>query len=281
METCLESNCEKKVVARGVCPMHYERAKRAGTLDQYKKRPNRADSPCRLAGCDKPGYALGYCQRHYDAYNRYGDPVSPAERKRLAGPAMCSTEGCDRTARAKGMCNRHYENARKHGDAIPERDLPLGDRLARIGWTVTPRGCWEWNGKRNDGGYGIFNAVRLGFDGSRAHRVMFELHVGPIPDGEEIRHTCDNPPCVNPAHLVPGTHRMNMDDMTTRGRSPLAYENRNNRCKNGHDMTVAGAYKIVHARGRRPYRSCITCARTRSREYARRKRAERSGAPTT
>ena len=85
--TCTEDGCEKTVTARGLCPMHYRRARLAGTLEQHATlppRPSRADTPCKLDGCEKPGYALGYCQRHYDAFNRYGDPIGPAERKRAA-----------------------------------------------------------------------------------------------------------------------------------------------------------------------------------------------------
>lgn len=232
---------------------------------------------CKVDGCTRTDKMVrGYCGRHYENFRRTGDPLSLHEKKAALPKPSCIVDGCERTARAKGMCNRHYENKRKYGYAIPERDLPLDKRLARIGWTVTPSGCWEWNGSRHDCGYGIFNALRLGFDGARAHRVMYELHVGPIPEGYEIRHSCDNPPCVNPAHLTPGTHLSNMYDMTSRGRSPRAYENRGNRCDNGHDMTIEGAYKIVYPRNKRPYRTCVICARTRSREYARRKRAERA-----
>jgi DNA invertase Pin-like site-specific DNA recombinase len=54
-----------------------------------------------------------------------------------------------------------------------------------------------------------------------AHRVSYETNVGPIPAGHVIRHTCDNPPCINPAHLVTGTQRDNEQDKTDRGRRPL------------------------------------------------------------
>lgn len=75
--------------------------------------------------------------------------------------------------------------------------------------------CWEWPGMRNEHGYGIFmrNGERI-----RAHRVAYEAHTGMKP-GRVLRHTCDNPPCCNPAHLLPGTFRDNSQDMVSRGRS--------------------------------------------------------------
>lgn len=76
--------------------------------------------------------------------------------------------------------------------------------------------CWEWNGGKSTKGYGRFS---LGGRLVTASRVSFELANGPLGDAE-ARHTCDNPPCVNSAHLIAGTHRENMADMVRRERAP-------------------------------------------------------------
>jgi hypothetical protein len=77
-------------------------------------------------------------------------------------------------------------------------------------------GCWLWTGSRRPDGYGVVHLPRG--KQTRAHRLIYEAVVGPIPSGLHLMHTCDNPPCVNPAHLRPGTQRENLADMTAKGR---------------------------------------------------------------
>lgn len=62
--------------------------------------------------------------------------------------------------------------------------------------------CWLWNGGRSRDGYGKFHHQGTH---QQAHRVAYELMVGPIPDGLTIDHLCRNPWCVNPAHMEPVT----------------------------------------------------------------------------
>lgn len=77
--------------------------------------------------------------------------------------------------------------------------------------------CWLWKGGLTSKGYG-----HLRVDGriERAHRVLYEMAVGPIPDGLVVRHDCDTPRCVNPFHLRVGTQAQNMQDAVERGLMP-------------------------------------------------------------
>lgn len=75
--------------------------------------------------------------------------------------------------------------------------------------------CIEWDGRHNKAGYGVLDIHRKV---ALAHRVAYVKAHGPIPDGLLVRHKCDNPPCVNPDHLIVGTHDDNMADMLSRER---------------------------------------------------------------
>jgi hypothetical protein len=110
-----------------------------------------------------------------------------------------------------GACARRLTGSNRR------KARPLAERF----WDKVKRGgadeCWPWTARVDDKGYGQFK-VRHGLL-LRAHQVSWDLHFGTRPDGAVVRHTCDNPPCVNPAHLELGSHGDNADDRETRGRT--------------------------------------------------------------
>lgn len=126
--------------------------------------------------------------------------------------------------------------------------------------------CREWPGRKGRNGYGLLT-LRGGT--LYAHRVVWELVNGPIPEGMEVCHTCDNPPCCNPAHLFLGTHQDNMLDMAQKGRWGNQNKGRTH-CRNGHEYTPENTYWAPSG-----YRVCLTCRREWGRQDMRKRRKRR------
>jgi hypothetical protein len=118
--------------------------------------------------------------------------------------------------------------------------------------------CWPWTAARIPKGYGSLGGVQI--NGKQhtqvgAHRVSYFLAHGRWP--RLVRHTCDNPPCVNPAHLLDGDERSNARDMVERGRSPARQRTH---CPQGHEYTAENTY-----RDKLGHRHCRECARINAR----------------
>lgn len=113
--------------------------------------------------------------------------------------------------------------------------------------------CWLWIGNCGSGPYGLF------WDGDRmtlAHRWSYEVLVGPIPVGLELDHFgCDRKLCVNPAHLLPVTHQVNM----LRSASVAALNAAKTHCPKGHEFTPENTYRRPSGEGR----DCLRCRRAR------------------
>ena len=95
---------------------------------------------------------------------------------------------------------------------------PVEIRFCQKVDTKDPSGCWVWTGARSKAGYGQIRVDGKGGKAIYAHRYIWGLLNGVIPAGMDICHKCDNPPCVNPAHLFLGTEEDNMQDMMEKGR---------------------------------------------------------------
>ena len=101
------------------------------------------------------------------------------------------------------------------GEAVVE---DLRERLFKGVDTSDPSRCWEFQGAKDEAGYGYLSSAMAGT--KKAHRVSAWL-AGDDIDGMVVLHTCDNPMCINPAHLVTGTHEDNEADKDAKGRRPI------------------------------------------------------------
>jgi hypothetical protein len=112
---------------------------------------------------------------------------------------------------------------------------------------VSTDDCWLYAGIRDKTGYGRLSYMQL------AHRVMYTEVVGEIPKGLEIDHLCKVPACINPEHLEPVTHAINMQRIYGV-----------NRCKRGHELTKDNVYVGVKNKlTGRVGRQCKRCSSLR------------------
>jgi hypothetical protein len=116
------------------------------------------------------------------------------------------------------------------GQAMSARQYLLDNCIEQPGPLESP--CWIWTQSKIGNGYG-----QASFDGRQryAHHLSYETFVSPIPDQLWVLHHCDNPPCINPDHLYPGTAADNTADMIARGRR---------RCKCSPKLTEADVLAI-------------------------------------
>jgi hypothetical protein len=143
--------------------------------------------------------------------------------------------------------------------------------------------CWLWTAatttpmKRSP--HILYGLIGLGSRKAgtiRAHKLSYIWAKGPIPEGQVVRHTCDNTLCVRPSHLILGTQADNVRDMAERGR----VRNQNmdkTTCVNGHSLDDALEYERSdkHEFGKPTRRRCRECSRLSCIAYRERKKAAR------
>lgn len=132
-------------------------------------------------------------------------------------------------------------------------------RLAHPSMPGITTNCWSWTASCTESGYG-----RVDWKGYRhrmAHRVMYALLIGPIPEGLTLDHLCRNRCCVNPAHLEPVTLKENL----ARGFGVGAINKAKTHCRRGHDLGEGNHYVY----GGKRY--CKRCQSLRQKAYLERK----------
>jgi DNA-binding CsgD family transcriptional regulator len=124
------------------------------------------------------------------------------KRRRCCGNTCAAFASQDARRRGRDVAAEFWERA------IPEPNT----------------GCFLWMGDTNPAGYGV---ARFGLKHrTPAHRRAYQLAVGAVPDGMDVCHRCDNPPCVNPAHLFLGPRVGNLAEMVRKGRSARGEKHR-------------------------------------------------------
>lgn len=138
---------------------------------------------------------------------------------------ICPVEGCGKFSKHRTMCWMHQDRVRRYGTTEKQnwtlKSLP--QRFwSKVDKTTSKKGCWLWTGAKTFSGYG---KISFQSESRTATHVVWFLTYGIFPT-LDILHDCDNPPCVNPAHLHEGTHAQNMQEGFERNRFPQG-ENRN------------------------------------------------------
>lgn len=139
---------------------------------------------------------------------------------------------------------------------MPGRTVPLLDRLATK-FTVGD-GCWEWTASKGAQGYG---QIRMGGRAGslvNAHRVVYELLVGPIPEGLVLDHLCNNKSCVRPSHTEPVTQLENCRRALPGGRT---WRSEITHCPQGHPYDEENTSRSGGSR------KCRACARAYYHEH--------------
>lgn len=159
------------------------------------------DRLCTIDDCTNVHYARGWCMKHYTRWRSHGDPTIVKRRLQdyvVKPRPCCAVDGCDLIVHGLGYCNRHYRRLKSTGSV----HLPnVIDRFwSRVDKGPHEAGCWLWTGTLTKSGYGQFSIKKRTV--VAPHRFVYELEVGPIPNGLHIDHTCRNRACVNPAHLA-------------------------------------------------------------------------------
>ena len=177
-------------------------------------------TPCEVESCEKPARTRGKCSAHYERWRKVNTTTPPPPKIR-SYDGVCSVDGCEKTLRSKSYCRMHCSRLERRGTLALVGNPPPTPVAERFWAQVDRRGpseCWEWTGHRGPTGYGLIKLPGNGAPRVHPSRLSAIIHFGMFDRRLLVLHRCDNPPCVNPAHLFLGTHTDNMRDMVAKNR---------------------------------------------------------------
>lgn len=135
--------------------------------------------------------------------------------------------------------------------------MTIQERLVRLMSKVrVVSECWEWQGARW-GDERRYGQIRWNGHSTNAHRVFYEIFVGPISPNRVLDHLCRNTICVNPHHLEPVSNKENI----LRGIGPTAKHARQTHCKRGHLLAHDNLMKSIKGR------ECRACNKQRAKAW--------------
>lgn len=153
--------------------------------------------------------------------------------------------------------------------------MKLDSILKRIQKSEDPRGCWKWLGQIDRNGYGTL--THGGKKSTGAHRVLYEMEYGPIPEGLTIHHRCHVRDCVNPGHLEAVT--LSMNSSLNRRMRPLkparaqierALREKAGTCRKGHVLSEVGTVNKKYNNEGKPLKACRACQQDLQAEHRKR-----------